>query len=301
MKQLSNDYSQNSKQFLIVFVIIKSSKIFYICRIVMFIAVKYRREFKTEKSNSHKRIIYKMEQVVIVTGGGHGIGKGIVSKLLEEQYTVIALDINLQYLAALKNENDGCTSQQLVTYLCDVGNSDEVKKIMSQIETSFGRIDCLVNNAGVSLFESIETMSVETWNRILSVNLSSLFYMVKFGKRLFSDKSAIVNIASTRALMSEPNGEAYGASKGGIVALTHALAVSLGPKTRVNCISPGWILTNENENLSEEDYSQHPAGKIGTVEDIAEAVLFLLSDKAAFITGQNLVIDGGMTKKMIYV
>ena len=241
-----------------------------------------------------------MKQIAVVTGGGHGIGKGVVTRLLKEQYRVIALDINPHYLAALENEN-ACHTQDLSTYLCDVGNSDEVKEVMSKIETSFGRMDCLVNNAGISLFEPVETMSVETWNRILSVNLSSMFYTVKFGNHLFSERSAIVNIASIRALMSEPNGEAYGASKGGIVALTHALSISLGPKTRVNCISPGWIQSNENEKLSEADYSQHPVGKIGTVEDISEAVLFLLSDKAAFITGQNFVIDGGMTKKMIYV
>ena len=128
-----------------------------------------------------------------------------------------------------------------------------------------------------------------------------MFYMVKFGKHLFKDNSSIVNIASTRALMSEPHGEVYAASKGGIVALTHALAISLGPKTRVNSVSPGWIEVNDYENLSEADHAQHPVGKVGKVENIAEAVWFLLSVKAAFITGQNIVVDGGMTKKMIYV
>jgi NAD(P)-dependent dehydrogenase (short-subunit alcohol dehydrogenase family) len=238
-------------------------------------------------------------KLAVVTGGGHGIGKGIVNKLLKEQCLVVALDVNPHYLSELKNENNAY-SGQLETFVCDVGNPDEVQNTIKQIDALYGRIDYLVNNAGISRFESIETMSVETWNRILSVNLSGMFYMVKFGKPLFSEKSAIVNIASTRALMSEPDGEAYGASKGGIVALTHALAISLGPKTRVNCISPGWIVTNENENLSDTDISQHPAGKVGIVDDIAETVLFLLGEKAAFITGQNIVVDGGMTKKMIY-
>ena len=231
-----------------------------------------------------------------VTGGGHGIGKGIVKKLLQEQCKVIVLDSNTGYLLELKNEYP-----QVETLLCDVGNPNEVQQAMKQIESLFGKIDYVVNNAGISVFEPIETLSVEMWNRILSVNLSSMFYMVKFGKPLFSDSSAIVNIASTRALMSEPDGEAYGASKGGIVALTHALAVSLGPKTRVNCVSPGWIEVNNYENLSEADHTQHPVGKVGKEEDIAETVWFLLSDKAAFITGQNIVVDGGMTKKMIYV
>ena len=235
-------------------------------------------------------------KTAIVTGGGHGIGKGIVEKLLQERCTVIVLDINPQYLAELKEEYN-----QTITLLCDVGNPGEVQAAMIQIESMFGQIDYLVNNAGVSEFESIENLSIEVWNRILSVNLSSIFYLVKFGKHLFSEQSAIVNIASTRALMSEPNGEAYGASKGGIVALTHALAISLGPKTRVNCVSPGWIEVNQYENLSEADHAQHLVGKVGKVEDIAEMVWFLLSDKATFITGQNFVVDGGMIKKMIYV
>lgn len=235
-------------------------------------------------------------KTAIVTGGGHGIGRGIVEKLLQEQCTVIVLDINPRYLAELKEEYN-----QTITLLCDVGNPGEVQEAMKQIESMSGHIDYLVNNAGISEFESIENLSIEAWNRILSVNLSSIFYTVKFGKHLFSEQSAIVNIASTRALMSEPNGEAYGASKGGIVALTHALAISLGPKTRINCISPGWIEVNQYENLSEADHAQHPVGKVGKVTDIAEMVWFLLSDKATFITGQNFVVDGGMTKKMIYI
>jgi len=235
-------------------------------------------------------------KTAIVTGGGHGIGKGIVGKLLLEQCQVIVLDINTDYLSELKKEYP-----QIETLLCDVGNPNDVQKAMKSIESMCGKINYLVNNAGIGVFKPIEELSVEMWNRILSVNLSSMFYMVKFGKHLFSEQSAIVNIASTRALMSEPDGEAYGASKGGIAALTHALAISLGTKTRVNCVSPGWIEVNDYEKLSKADHAQHPVGKVGTAEDIAEMVWFLLSDKAAFITGQNIVVDGGMTKKMIYV
>jgi len=241
-----------------------------------------------QKTNSMK--------TAIVTGGGHGIGKGIVKKLLHEQCRVIVLDVNSKYLSELKNEYE-----QADTLLCDVGNPNEVQEAIIQIESLYGKIDYLVNDAGISVFESIENLSVETWNRILSVNLSSIFYLIKYGKHLFSEQSAIVNIASSRALMSEPDGEAYGASKGGIVALTHALAVSLGPKTRVNCVSPGWIEVNHYDSLSEADHIQHPVGKVGKEENVAETVWFLLSDKAAFITGQNIVVDGGMTKKMIYV
>ena len=161
-------------------------------------------------------------------------------------------------------------------------------------------MDYLVNNAGVSIFKPIDELSVGEWNDIISTNLSGMFYCVKFVKPFLSASSAIVNIASTRAIMSEPDGEAYGASKGGIVALTHALAVSLSPKTRVNCVSPGWIEVKDYENLSEADHAQHPAGRVGYPDDVAETVAHLLSEKAGFITGQNIVIDGGMTKKMIY-
>jgi NAD(P)-dependent dehydrogenase (short-subunit alcohol dehydrogenase family) len=234
-------------------------------------------------------------RTAIVTGGGHGIGKGIVRKLLQEQCQVIFLDINTDYLSKLKQE-----CPQVETLLCDVGNPDEVQKAMNRIESLFGKIDYLVNNAGIGVFKPIDELSIEEWSRVLSVNLNSIFYTVKFGKHLFTEQSAIVNIASTRALMSEPDGEAYGASKGGIVALTHALAISLGTKTRVNCVSPGWIEVNDYENLSGADHAQHPVGKVGKVEDIVETVWFLLSDKAAFITGQNFIVDGGMTKKMIY-
>jgi NAD(P)-dependent dehydrogenase (short-subunit alcohol dehydrogenase family) len=239
-------------------------------------------------------------KTAIVTGGAHGIGKGIALRLLKDGFIVIVLDYNPEYLSVLEKETAE-ESKQLITFTCDVGSPEEVEDTIKKIETLYGQVDCLVNNAGISVFEPIDTMTIETWDYIISVNLSSIFYLVKACLPLFTEKSAILNIASTRALMSEPNGEAYGAGKGGIVALTHALSVSLGPKTRVNCISPGWIEVNDYENLSEADHLQHPVGRVGKVEDIAEAASFLLSEKAEFITGQNLVVDGGMTKKMIYI
>jgi len=238
-------------------------------------------------------------KVAIVTGGAHGIGKAIAYKLLEEDYLVIVLDSNTQYLSVLEQEA-AATGLNLVTFRCDVSLPEEVEQIMREIQSLYGQVDYLVNNAGISVFHPIDTLSVDEWNRIISTNLSGMFYCVKFVLPFLSTSSAIVNIASTRALMSEPHGEAYGASKGGIVALTHALSVSLGPKTRVNCVSPGWIEVNDYDHLSEADHAQHPVGKVGKPEDIAETVAFLLSEKAAFITGQNFVVDGGMTRKMIY-
>ena len=235
-------------------------------------------------------------KTAIVTGGGHGIGRGIVSKLNEDGYRVIVLESDRGYKEALKREY----SANVMPFLCDVGIPGHVGSVVAEICKTYSAIDCIVNNAGISYFESIDAMTVEQWNRVLSVNLSSIFYLVKCVKPFLSDNSSIVNIASTRALMSEPDGEAYAASKGGIIALTHAMAISLAPKTRVNCISPGWIEINNYGGLSESDHSQHPVGRVGSVTDIAEAVSYLLSEKSGFITGQNIIIDGGITKKMIY-
>jgi NAD(P)-dependent dehydrogenase (short-subunit alcohol dehydrogenase family) len=147
----------------------------------------------------------------------------------------------------------------------------------------------------------VTDLSLDEWRRVLDVNLTGAFLLAKHAApRLRQAQGAIVNIASTRALMSEPDTEAYAASKGGLVALTHALAMSLGPKVRVNCISPGWIDT-AGEELSEADHAQHPAGRVGRPEDVAELVAWLSSPKSEFVTGANFVIDGGMTRKMIYV
>ena len=235
-------------------------------------------------------------KTAIVTGGGHGIGRGIVSKLSEEGYRVLVLESDSGYIEALKHEY----SENVIPFLCDVGIPEQVESTAGEIGKAYSVVDCIVNNAGISYFESIDSMTVEKWNRVLSVNLSSIFYLVKYVKPFLSDVSVIVNIASTRALMSEANSEAYAATKGGILALTHSMAISLAPKTRVNCISPGWIEVNDYNGLTASDHSQHPVGRVGCVTDIAEAVSFLLSEKAGFITGQNIIIDGGITKKMIY-
>ena len=165
-------------------------------------------------------------KVSVVTGGAHGIGKAIALALLEQGCAIVVLDINDQFIETLKRETAGRPLHALV---CDVSIADDVARAVDTIAKLYGKIDYMVNNAGISRFSPIDEMTVEGWNHIISVNLSSIFYMVKFGKYLLTEGSSIVNIASTRALMSEPDGEAYGASKGGIVALTHALSVSLGP------------------------------------------------------------------------
>jgi NAD(P)-dependent dehydrogenase (short-subunit alcohol dehydrogenase family) len=193
----------------------------------------------------------------------------------------------------------------------DVGDVWSVAKCLDRVAKDCGRLDGLVNNAGIANPRNtpVESLPLEDWQRMLNTNLTGAFLMVKYAVPLLRrTKGAILNIASTRALQSEPETEAYAAAKGGLLALTHALAVSLGPEIRVNCLSPGWIdVTGWKKSgkrmvnkLSAADHAQHPAGRVGKVEDVAALALFLLSEEAGFITGQNYVVDGGMTRKMIY-
>ena len=194
----------------------------------------------------------------------------------------------------------------------DVADEVSVKQAIAATINTFGQLDALVNNAGISSPGriAIEDLALEEWNRMIATNLTGNFLCAKYAApHLRATRGAIVNIASTRAIQSEPNTFAYSASKGGVVALTHSLALSLGPEIRVNCISPGWIAVSALKNqanrrepeLTNMDHQQHPAGRVGKANDIAAIVAFLIADQAGFITGQNFIVDGGMTKKMIYV
>lgn len=245
--------------------------------------------------------------VALVTGGAHGIGRGTVACLLRQGWRVAFIDLDdragRDFAAA-----SGSAADVLFVH-GTVSNEGDVESAVQTVIDWVGRLDALVNNAGLAdpVTGAVENLSLEQWQKRLDVNLTGPFLMTKHAvPHLRRTRGAIVNMASTRALQSEADTEAYAATKGGLVALTHALAVSLGPEIRVNCISPGWIDTREAEAgqplapLSAADHRQHPAGRVGRPEDVASLVHYLISPEAAFITGQNVVVDGGMVRKMIY-
>jgi NAD(P)-dependent dehydrogenase (short-subunit alcohol dehydrogenase family) len=244
-------------------------------------------------------------RIAIVTGGAQGIGRGIAAKLRASGYGVVIADSD----AEAGREAAAAGPAWFVE--TDVADEASVAACVAAAIRHGGRLDAVVNNAGIARAPRVpvERLTLESWNRQLGVNLTGAFLMAKHAApHLRARRGAIVNVASTRTLQSEANTEAYTASKGGLVALTHALAVSLGPDIRVNCVSPGWIdvsgwqksARRKPANLTAADHVQHPAGRVGTPEDIAGMVAFLLSEAAGFVTGQNFVVDGGMTKKMIY-
>ena len=185
----------------------------------------------------------------------------------------------------------------------DVRDEESVAGAVDAIVRRFGRLDAVVCNAGIMIRKPIRLLTLAEWHRVIDTNLTAAFLFARAAEKpLRKAHGAIVTVASTRALMSEANTESYSASKGGLLALTHALAISLGPDVRVNCVSPGWIETKNYGALRRKDHSQHPAGRVGKPEDIAEIVAWLLDGKrSGFVTGANFVVDGGMTRKMIYV
>jgi len=246
-------------------------------------------------------------KVLIVTGGAQGIGKAITLLFLERGASVVIGDSDSKAGKEVVEEFKMLGDVRFVK--TDVSKEVEVKRLIAQALKFHKRIDFLINNAGVSDFASLDKLSLKEWNRIIGINLTSVFLCSKYAMAaLKKSKGAIVNIASTRALMSEPHTEAYSATKGGIVALTHSLAISVGPLVRVNCVSPGWIAVDDwkksskrhEPTLSKKDHDQHPVGRVGRPEDIAAMTAYLVSDEASFITGANFVVDGGMTHKMIY-
>lgn len=224
--------------------------------------------------------------VALITGGARGIGAAIAARLQHKGCDVVVADRDQAPIGR--------------SVICDVSDEAAVAALIGGIRTTEGRLDALICNAGFGITMPVEQLSLAQWSSVLATNLTSIFLLVRAAAPLLrSAHGAIVTIASTRAHMSEPNTEAYAASKGGIVALTHALAISLAPDVRVNCISPGWIFTKGPEPTQEE-HAFHPSGRVGTPEDVAALADFLLGSNSGFITGAEFVVDGGVTRKMIY-
>ena len=220
-------------------------------------------------------------KTAVITGGAQGIGRAVADAFLREGASVYIID-----------------KQPGEWFVGDVADKGTLERFAESVIARSGRVDYLVNNA-LPLMKGIDDCSWEEFSYALAVGVTAPFYLTKLLMPYFSPGASVVNIASSRDRMSQPQTESYTAAKGGIAALTHAMAVSLAGKARVNSISPGWIDTTGSE-ITSADALQQPAGRVGKPEDIAETVLFLCSDKAGFITGENICIDGGMTKLMIY-
>ena len=220
-------------------------------------------------------------KVAVITGGAQGIGRAIADAFRREGASVHIID-----------------RQSGEWFTGDVADRETLERFASSVAAESGRVDYLVNNA-LPLMKGIGECSWEEFSYALAVGVTAPFYLTKLLMPYFAPGASVVNISSSRDRMSQPQTESYTAAKGGIAALTHAMAVSLAGKARVNSISPGWIDTTGSE-ITGPDAEQQPAGRVGKPEDIAEMVLYLCSEKAGFITGENICIDGGMTRLMIY-
>ncbi len=224
--------------------------------------------------------------VALVTGAARGIGAAIAKRLRDGGWTVVAADRDPSPIGR--------------SVVCDVADEAAVIAMIGDIAATEGRLDALICNAGINIRKPLGKLSLAEWSSVLATNLTSTFLLVRAAETLLrAAKGAVVTIASTRAHMSEPDTEAYAASKGGLVALTHALAISLGPDIPVNCVSPGWIATKGGAPTA-EDHAFHPAGRVGVAEDVAALTAFLVGPDSGFITGAEFVADGGVTRKMIY-
>lgn len=228
------------------------------------------------------------QKVVLITGASHGIGLGIAKAFIHEGARVFSID---------KENYEG--ESPIHTFIGDITSCYDRELFIEYVLTQSNHIDILVHNAIESSQGILSPLDLDQFERILNIGITAPYHLISMCKKYMPSGSSMINIVSTRAFQSQKNTEAYSSAKGGLNSLTHALANSLGPNIRVNAIAPGWIDTHSSD-LSIEDKAQHLTNSVGSVEDIAEAVLFLSSSKAKFITAETFVIDGGMSKRMIY-
>ena len=221
------------------------------------------------------------DKVIVITGGAKGIGKAAVEEFRRQGANVALIDI-------LDNDY----------FVGDISKQEVLENFAKKVVADFGKVDVLINNA-LPVMRGIDECSYEEFEYALKVGVTAPFYLTKLFVPYFAEGASVINISSSRDRMSQPQTESYTAAKGGIAALTHAMAISLGGKVRVNSISPGWIDTAYTVYEGPDAYQQ-PAGRVGNPMDIVHTMLFLASDKAGFITGENICVDGGMTKLMIY-
>lgn len=228
------------------------------------------------------------QKVVVITGASHGIGQGIAKAFINEGASVFSIDMDM-YAGDLP----------IHTFIGDISSRYDRELFLEYVLTQSNHVDILVHNAIESSQGILSPLDLDQFERILNIGITAPYHLISMCMKHMPMGSSMINIVSTRAFQSQKNTEAYSSAKGGLNSLTHALANSLGPHIRVNAIAPGWIDTHRSE-LNESDKAQHLTNSVGSVEDIAEAVLFLASPKAKFITAETLVIDGGMSKRMIY-
>lgn len=248
-------------------------------------------------------------RVALVTGAGKGIGRAIAARLLDEGAKVALVEVDRR--AGEDAEEELAARGPVQLHVADIADDAAVNRAVAATVAWAGDLDVVVNDAAAFLGWQVpvEELALADWRRMLDVNLTGTLLVSRAAiPHLRKRRGAIVNLTSTRAQMSEPNTEAYATTKGGLVALTHALAISLGPAIRVNAIAPGWIATDawsprydrREPDLRPVDHAQHPVGRVGKPEDVAALAAYLASDEAGFVTGQVFTIDGGMTRKMIY-
>lgn len=241
------------------------------------------------------------DKVCVITGGANGIGLSTVNEFIKQGAKVAFIDIDKKSgEEVLKNIKK--SGGDAFFFLGDIAEEEKLNSFVEAVIQKYSRIDYLINNACISKKGIISGCSYEDFNYVLKIGVTAPYMLTKLFLNKFNSNAAIVNISSTRAHMSQMDTESYTAAKGGIGALTHALAISLSGKVRVNSISPGWIETNINnvQNHTPEDEKQHPVQRVGNPLDIVKAIMFLCSEENSFINGQDIVVDGGMSKLMIY-